>query len=63
MARAYRPYFPDEEFLLPAMDKGYGNEKRGQPPYNPRMTAKLLVYAWNRTPAGGRHCVSGSGGG
>ena len=72
MGKSYRPYYPDEEFLLPpslrewmpedhlayfvsdmidqldlsAMDNVYGNEKRGQPPYNPRMMTKLLVYAY-----------------
>jgi transposase len=72
MAKSYRPYFPDEELLLPpslrewmpedhlayfvsdvvdqldlsAMDEVYGSEKRGQPPYNPRMMTKLLVYAY-----------------
>ena len=28
------------------MDEVYGSEKRGQPPYNPRMMTKLLVYAY-----------------
>jgi transposase len=72
MGKSYRPYYPDEELLLPpslrewmpedhlayfvgdvidqldlsAMDDVYGNEKRGQPPYNPRMMTKLLVYAY-----------------
>jgi transposase len=72
MGKSYRPYYPDEELLLPpslrewmpedhlayfvsdmidqldlsAMDSVYGNEKRGQPPYNPRMMTKLLVYAY-----------------
>src|ERR1700692_2521865 len=72
MGKSYRPYYPDEELLLPpslrewmpedhlayfvsdvidqldlsAMDEVYGNEKRGQPPYNPRMMTKLLVYAY-----------------
>jgi len=72
MGKSYRPYYPDEELLLPpslrewmpedhlayfvsdvidqldlsAMDNIYGNEKRGQPPYNPRMMTKLLVYAY-----------------
>jgi len=71
MGKSYRPYYPDEELLLPpslrdwlpenhlayfvsdvidqldlsAMDKVYGSEKRGQPPYDPRMMTKLLVYA------------------
>src|SRR5258708_31399066 len=72
MGKSYRPYYPDEELLLPpslrewmpedhlayfvsdvidqldlsAMDHVYGNEKRDQPPYNPRMMTKLLVYAY-----------------
>ena len=72
MGKSYRPYYPDEELLLPpslrdwlpenhlayfvsdvvdnldlsAMDAVYGNEKRGQPPYDPRMMAKLLVYGY-----------------
>jgi transposase len=31
---------------LSAMDAVYGTEKRGQPPYNPRMMTKVLVYAY-----------------
>jgi transposase len=72
MAKAYRPYYPDEDLLLPpslrewlpeshlayfvsdvidnldlsAMDEVYGSEKRGQPPYDPRMMTKLLVYGY-----------------
>ena len=72
MGKAYRPYYPDEELLLPpslrewlpedhlayfvsdvidqldlsAMDRVYGDEKRGQPPYDPRMMTKLLVYGY-----------------
>jgi transposase len=72
MGKSYRPYYPDEELLLPpslrewlpenhlayfvsdvvdqlnlsAMDEVYGSEKRGQPPYDPRMMTKLLVYAY-----------------
>jgi transposase len=72
MGKSYRPYYPDEDLLLPpslrewmpenhlayfvgdvidqldlsAMDDVYGNEKRGQPPYNPRMMTKVLVYAY-----------------
>jgi transposase len=30
---------------LSAMDAVYGNEKRGQPPYDPQMMTKVLVYA------------------
>src|SRR3954451_7560326 len=29
-----------------AMDAVYGNEKRGQPPYDPQMMTKVLVYAY-----------------
>jgi transposase len=72
MGKSYRPYYPDEELLLPpslrdwlpenhlayfvsdvvdnldlsAMDAVYGNEKRGQPPYNPQMMTKVLVYGY-----------------
>ena len=31
---------------LSAIEKVYGAEKRGQPPYDPRMMTKLLVYAY-----------------
>ena len=31
---------------LSAMDAVYGKEKRGQPPYDPRMMTKLLVYGY-----------------
>src|ERR1700723_4010935 len=72
MAKSYRPYYPDEERLLPpslrdwlpekhlayfvsdvvdnldlsAMDAVYGNEKPGQPPYDPLMMTKVLVYGY-----------------
>ncbi len=72
MSKTYRPYHPDQEYLLPpnlrdwlpdghlayfvsdvvdnlnlcAMDAVYGNEPRGQPPYDPRMMTKLLVYGY-----------------
>jgi transposase len=72
MSKSYRPYYPDEELLLPpslrdwlpekhlayfvsdvvdnldlsAMDAVYGNEKRGQPPYDPLMMTKVLVYGY-----------------
>jgi transposase len=72
MGKSYRPYYPDEELLLPpslrdwlpekhlayfvsdvidnldlsAMEAVYGNEKRGQPPYDPLMMTKVLVYAY-----------------
>lgn len=35
-----------DQLDLSAMDRIYGNEKRGQPPYDPRMMTKLLVYAY-----------------
>src|SRR3954454_19232830 len=31
---------------LSAMDAVYGNEKRGQPPYDPLMMTKLLIYSY-----------------
>jgi transposase len=31
---------------LSAMDAVYGEEQRGQPPYDPRMMTKLLVYGY-----------------
>jgi transposase len=72
VGKSYRPYYPDEDLLLPpslrewlpedhlayfvsdvvdqldlsAMDAVYGSEKRGQPPYDPRMMTKLLVYGY-----------------
>ncbi len=72
MGKSYRPYLPDQEFLLPpslrdwlpenhlayfvsdvvdnldlsAMDAVYGEEQRGQPPYDPRLLTKLLVYGY-----------------
>jgi transposase len=72
MPKGYRPYLPEQEFLLPpnlrewlpenhlayfvsdvvdqldlsAMHAVYGAEQRGQPPYDPRMMTKLLVYGY-----------------
>ena len=72
MPKGYRPYLPDQDFLLPpslrewlaeehlayfvsdvvdqldlsAMHAVYGEEKRGQPPYHPRLMTKLLVYGY-----------------
>jgi transposase len=72
MSKSYRPYYPDEDLLLPpslrdwlpeshlvyfvsdvvdnldlsAMEAVYGNEKRGQPPYDPWMMTKILVYGY-----------------
>jgi len=31
---------------LSAFDAVYGEEQRGQPPYDPRMMTKLLVYGY-----------------
>ena len=70
MGKNYRPYLPEQGFLLPpslrewlpenhlvyfvsdvvdhlnlsALDAAYGDEQRGQPPYDPRMMTKVLVY-------------------
>ena len=72
MAKKYRPYCPDQMFLLPpslhdwlpedhlvyfvsdvvdqldlsAIESIYEKDDRGQPPYNPRMMTKILVYAY-----------------
>lgn len=72
MAKTYRPYCPDQMFLLPpslrdwlpenhlsyfvsdivdslnleAIESYYEKSDRGQPPYHPRMMAKVLVYAY-----------------
>jgi len=35
-----------DQLDLSAMHAVYGEEKRGQPPYNPRMMTKLLVYGY-----------------
>src|ERR1700680_628600 len=69
MGKSYRPYLPEQDFLLPpsvrewlpedhlvyfvsdvidnlnlaALDAVYGDEQRGQPPYDPRMMTKVLV--------------------
>src|SRR5215472_10505555 len=54
MPKGYRPYLPDQDLLLPPSLREwvaeehlvYGEEKRGQPPYDPRLMTKLLVYAY-----------------
>ena len=72
MAKSYRAYLPEQDFLLPpslrewlpehhlvyfvsdvvdnlnlsALDAVYGDEQRGQPPYDPRMMTKVLVYGY-----------------
>jgi transposase len=72
MTKGYRPYLPEQDFLLPPnprewlaedhlayfvsdvvdqldlspMHAVYGEEQRGQPPYDPRMMTKLLVYGY-----------------
>jgi transposase len=35
-----------DQLDLTAMHAAYGEEKRGQPPYDPRMMTKLLVYGY-----------------
>jgi hypothetical protein len=35
-----------DQFDLSAMGEVYGSEKRGQPPYDPRMMTRLLVYGY-----------------
>ena len=78
MAKAYRPYLPEQDLLLPqnvrdwlpedhlahfvsdvvdeldlsAIESVYEKEERGQPPYHPRMMAKILLYGY---------CVGGCG--
>src|SRR5580692_6362719 len=72
MGKSYRPYLPEQGFLLPpglrewlpenhlvyfvsdvvdnlnltALDAVYGDEPRGQPPYDPQMMTKILVYGY-----------------
>jgi len=72
MGKAYRPYLPDQDLLLPpslrdwlpenhlvyfvsdvvdqldlsAIEAHYEDELRGQPPYDPRLMTKLLIYAY-----------------
>jgi transposase len=72
VGKSYRPYYPNEDLLLPpslrdwlpenhlayfvsdvvdqldlsGMEAVYGNEKRGQPPYDPQMMTKVLVYGY-----------------
>src|SRR5258705_9582444 len=72
MAKGYRPYLPEQDFLLPPslrewlaenhlayfvgdvvdqldlspMHAVYGQELRGQPPYDPQMMTKLLLYGY-----------------
>ena len=72
MTKTYRPYQPEQDFLLPpslrdwlpenhlayfvsdlvdqldlsAIDAVYEKDPRGQPPYDPRMMTKLLVYGY-----------------
>jgi transposase len=56
---------------LSAMDAVYGDEERGQPPYDPRMMTKVLVYGYcvgvvqfapDREAVGGGRGVSNAGG-
>src|SRR5579875_3704782 len=72
MSKTYKPYQPDQDFLLPPSLKDwlpekhlayfvsevveeldlsgiyavYERDERGQPPYDPRMMTKLLVYGY-----------------
>jgi transposase len=72
MGKAYRPYLPDQNLLLPpslrdwlpeshlvyfvsdvvdqldlsTIEAHYEDELRGQPPYDPRLMTKLLIYAY-----------------
>ena len=72
MPKGYRPYYPDQDFLLPpslrewvaedhlvyfvsdvveqldlsAIHAVYEQELRGQPPYDPLLMTKLLVYGY-----------------
>src|SRR3989304_5126643 len=72
MTKTYRPYQPEQDFLLPpslrdwlpenhlayfvsdlvdqldlsAIYAVYEKDPRGQPPYDPRMMTKLLVYGY-----------------
>jgi transposase len=72
MAKTYRAYLPEQDFLLPpslrdwlpedhlayfvsdvveqldlsAIESGYEEEERGQPPYHPRVMTKLLLYGY-----------------
>lgn len=72
MRKGYRPYLPEQDFLLPpslrnwlpeghlayyvsdvvdqldlsAIHAVYEKELRGQPPYDPRMMTKVLVYGY-----------------
>ncbi len=72
MGKTYRPYNPEQEYLLPpslqdwlpeehlsyfvsdlvddldlsAIESVYEDEERGQPPYNPRMMTKILLYSY-----------------
>lgn len=72
MPKGYRPYLPNQDFLMPpslrqwlpedhlvyfvsdvveqldlsAIHAKYGDEKRGQPPYDPQLMTKLLVYGY-----------------
>ena len=72
MSKGYRPYVPEQDFLMPpslrewlpeghlayfvsdivdqldlsAIHAVYEKESRGQPPYDPRMMTKLLIYGY-----------------
>src|SRR5258708_1110716 len=49
MAEEHLVYFVSDvvdQLDLSAIHAGYGEEKRGQPPYDPRLMTKLLVYGY-----------------
>src|SRR6202049_1267843 len=49
LAEEHLVYFVSDvvdQLDLSAMHAVYGEEKRGQPPYNPRLMTKLLVYGY-----------------
>src|ERR1700693_1124646 len=61
-----------DQLDLSAIHAMYGEEKRGQPPYDPRLMTKLLVYGYctggvqfapDPKAVAGRHPVQGIGGG
>ena len=61
-----------DQLDLSAIHAVYEKEKRGQPPYNPRLMMKLLVsrllhggvqFATDTEAVAGRHSLQGVGGG
>jgi len=47
MCRDTHRYALESSRCRAGLRSGYGNETRGQPPYNPPMMTKLLVYAYS----------------